>query len=433
MNQKTKFKQTEIGLIPEDWEIKELQTTVSKLGDGLHGTPKYNKKGPYYFINGNNLVEGKIKINSNTKKCPEKEFEKYKKELNNRTIFVSINGTLGNIALYNHEKVILGKSACYFNVKEEFNILFIKYVLKNSYFQNYILSNATGTTIKNVSLKQMREFKFGIPKNHKEQKAIAKILSDLDSKIELLQKQNETLEKIGSTIFKQWFVDFEFPNEEGKPYKSSGGEMVDSELGEIPKDWSVGYLGDNNLTKIQKSGISNFQDEKIYLDTASVQDFEIVDKTTKITIKEKPSRANMQPKPNTVWFAKMKDSRKLLFFDTFSDYDINRFILSTGFAGLEVKNYSLYYVWTFVLSDKFDIEKNNLCQGTTMQAINNENIMKIKILNLPKEVLQKFNKVVRSAFEKTYYNSCNIEYLIEIRDLLLPKFMSGKIRVRTND
>jgi type I restriction enzyme S subunit len=78
-----------------------------------------------------------------------------------------------------------------------------------------------------------------------EQVEIAKILSDLDSKIELLQKQNKTLEAIGQVLFKHWFVDFKFPNEEGKPYKSSGGEMVfNEELGkEIPKGWAVKPLG----------------------------------------------------------------------------------------------------------------------------------------------------------------------------------------------
>ena len=77
-----------------------------------------------------------------------------------------------------------------------------------------------------------------------EQKAIAKILSDLDSKIELNQKMNKTLEAIAQAIFKHWFIDFEFPNEEGKPYKSSGGEMDDSELGEIPKGWQVKSVGE---------------------------------------------------------------------------------------------------------------------------------------------------------------------------------------------
>ena len=205
---KPKFKQTEIGMIPEDWEVKDIQHVVTKLGDGLHGTPKYDESGTYYFVNGNNLANGKIKVNKDTKKCSKEEFEKYKKELTNRTILVSINGTLGNIAIYNDEKIILGKSACYLTVKDEYNLQFIKYVLRNTAFQNHIQNNATGTTIKNVSLKQMREYKFGIPMNAKEQFLISKILADLDFKIELNQQMNKTLEAIGQVIFKHLFVYF---------------------------------------------------------------------------------------------------------------------------------------------------------------------------------------------------------------------------------
>ena len=272
-----------------DWEVEELQKIITKLGDGLHGTPKYEDAGNYYFINGNNLMEGKIQINETTKKCAKEEFEKYKKELNNRTIMISINGTLGNIALYNNEKVILGKSVCYFDVKEEFNLLYIKYVLKNNYFQNYIRFNATGTTIKNVSLKQMREFKFGIPKSLPEQTSIAKILSDLDSKIELLQKQNKTLEAIGQAIFKQWFVDFAFPNEEGKPYKSSGGEMVFNEEleSEIPKGWEVSKIG--TKLKVILGGTPDrtkkeyWNGDVNWINSGKVNEFRITEPSEKIT------------------------------------------------------------------------------------------------------------------------------------------------------
>ncbi|MBU1855082.1 MAG: restriction endonuclease subunit S [Nanoarchaeota archaeon] len=429
MSNTANFIETEIGFIPEDWDVKQLNQLVTKLGDGLHGTPEYDDTGDYYFINGNNLVNGKIVINENTRKCSKSEFEKYKKELTNRTIFVSINGTLGNIALYEGEQIILGKSACYFNVKDEFSKLYVQYALKNKTFQNHIQLTATGTTIKNVSLKQMREYTFGIPKNLSEQETIAKILSDLDSKIELLQKQNNTLERIGQSIFKQWFVDFEFPNEEGKPYKSSGGEMIESELGEIPEGWSVGFLDDGVSTKLIKTGINDFEGEKIYLDTASVQNSDIVDATTKITLQEKPSRANMQPIPKSIWFAKMKDSKKVLLIDEFDDMILNEMILSTGFSGLQPLNGLLYYIWTIIHSDKFEIEKNSFCLGTTMQAINNENIRKIKYLIPDNRVITLFNTTVSKNYVKISLNKLEIVSLQKTRDLLLPKLMSGQIRV----
>jgi type I restriction enzyme S subunit len=80
------------------WKEVQLKDVVSILGDGLHGTPEYSEDGEYYFVNGNNLSEGKIVITQETKRVSHSEYLKYKKELGDRTLFVSINGTLGNIA-----------------------------------------------------------------------------------------------------------------------------------------------------------------------------------------------------------------------------------------------------------------------------------------------------------------------------------------------
>ncbi|MFQ1048463.1 restriction endonuclease subunit S domain-containing protein, partial [Avibacterium paragallinarum] len=82
-----------------EWKEYKLGEISDKIGDGLHGTPEYDQNGEYFFINGRNLIE-KINIDDNTKRVNENEYYKYKKELNDRTILVSINGTLGNIATY---------------------------------------------------------------------------------------------------------------------------------------------------------------------------------------------------------------------------------------------------------------------------------------------------------------------------------------------
>ena len=149
--------------IPENWMWVRLQEIVTLLGDGIHGTPKYDENGEYYFINGNNLCNGVIEIKPNTKRIDYDEFLKYKKELNDNTVLLSINGTLGNLAFYNNEKVILGKSACYFNlVKKEMKV-YIYYLLKTDYFLKYANYTATGVTIRNVSLKAMNELLVPLP------------------------------------------------------------------------------------------------------------------------------------------------------------------------------------------------------------------------------------------------------------------------------
>lgn len=113
-------------------------------------------------------------------------------------------------------------------------------------FKKYLEQHYTGTTIKNVSLKTMRNYTFKLPsENH--QLLVSKILSSLDSKIELNNQIISNLEELASTLFKRWFVDFEFPDENGNPYKSSGGKMVDSELGEIPEGWKVNKIGNMDI------------------------------------------------------------------------------------------------------------------------------------------------------------------------------------------
>ena len=121
------------------WKLMKLEEVTSKIDDGLHGTPKYNEDGEYYFINGNNLRQGRIEIKEDTKKIDFQEYQKIKKELNNQTIFVAINGTLGNIGIYNGEKIALGKSACYLNVNKNVEKLFIRYTLENGTFQPFAI------------------------------------------------------------------------------------------------------------------------------------------------------------------------------------------------------------------------------------------------------------------------------------------------------
>ena len=178
------------GELPKGWKIKELKEITSVLGDGLHGTPKYSANGDYYFINGNNLNNGKIEIKGNTKRVSFEEYNKYKKPLNENTIFVSINGSLGYTAFYNNENVILGKSACYFNVLETINKFYIRYFLTSSRFTSYANKNATGSTIKNVGLKTMRELQIPIPPTPAEQQLI---VDELESKLTVCDKIEETI------------------------------------------------------------------------------------------------------------------------------------------------------------------------------------------------------------------------------------------------
>jgi type I restriction enzyme S subunit len=196
------------GILPKGWKWKTIKEITSLLGDGLHGTPNYAENGDYYFINGNNLSDGKIIFKKSTKRVGSSEYQKHKKVLNETTILVSINGTLGNTAFYNGEKVILGKSACYFNLTSEADKQYIRYILTSQRFLNYATETATGSTIPNVSLKAMREFKIPLPLIDEQKK----IVQEIESRLSVADKMEETIiqslqqaEALRQSIFKKAF------------------------------------------------------------------------------------------------------------------------------------------------------------------------------------------------------------------------------------
>jgi type I restriction enzyme, S subunit len=190
----------------EEWEDRKLGEGTLKIGDGLHGTPHYSANGNTAFINGNNLVNGKIMINSQTKYVTSDQQSKDDKELNQNTILMSINGTIGNLAWYNGEKVMLGKSAAYIEVSS-FDKNFMYQILQTSKIKSHFLSSLTGTTIKNLGLKTIRETPTLVP-TLDEQKRIGQFFKKLDNTIDLHEQELTTLKQT-----KQGFLQKMFPKE----------------------------------------------------------------------------------------------------------------------------------------------------------------------------------------------------------------------------
>ena len=182
--------------LPKGWVWCKLEDVTSVIGDGLHGTPQYNPNGAYYFVNGNKLSNRQIIIKNNTKRVSEEEYIKYKKPLNEHTILVSINGTIGNIGTYSNEQIILGKSACYFNITPFLVKEYMCYVIESNYFQKYALLSATGSTIKNVPLKAINEFYVPIPPVSEQKR----IVSEIDYLLAFINKVEEGRENLQNTV-----------------------------------------------------------------------------------------------------------------------------------------------------------------------------------------------------------------------------------------
>ena len=213
----------------DDWEERKLSEGTSKIGDGLHGTPNYSDNGDVFFINGNNLVNGKIVITKETKLVTESNQSKDDKLLNMDTILMSINGTIGNLAWYNNERVMLGKSAAYLTVSN-FDKKFIFSYLQTSTIKNYFLNNLTGTTIKNLGLKTIRDTTLFVPTLEEQQK-IGSLFKQLDDTIALHQRKLDLLKEQ-----KKGYLQKMFPK--------NGAKVPELRFAGFADDWEERKLGD---------------------------------------------------------------------------------------------------------------------------------------------------------------------------------------------
>lgn len=311
-------------------------------------------------------------------------------------VTIGRSGNIGTAHFYKtdfwaHNTVLFVKE---FNLSEP---KFIYYFLKTIDFTQF---NA-GSSVPTLNRNHIHQLDFLLPPLP-EQQAIAEVLSSLDDKIDLLHRQNKTLEALAETLFRQWFIE------------------------ETDERWEDVSLGNSELSTIISSGIREFEGEKIFLATGDVQDT-LITGGEKIRFNNRPSRANMQPVEYSVWFAKKGGVRKLLMFDDYSD--INKHILSTGFSGLKTNELSHYYIWCYVLSKEFQEIKDSLVSGSVQPDITNEGIKSILIPKPDNQTLLKFNQLVKPWFIKIQKNNSQIRTLTALRDTLLPKLMSGEVRV----
>ncbi|EJZ71472.1 restriction endonuclease subunit S [Lachnoanaerobaculum sp. OBRC5-5] len=188
----------------KDWDVIKLNNACDGIGDGLHGTPKYDEYGVYPFINGNNLKAGVIEVTPITKMVNKETYKKHCSTMNYNTILLSINGTLGKLALYNGEEVMLGKSVCYCNLKSEVNREFVYGVMNTDAFKIFLESNATASTIKNVGLKAIRGFKLILPPKELQIKYVDFVKQVNKSKVEV-QKALDKAQLLFDSLMQKYF------------------------------------------------------------------------------------------------------------------------------------------------------------------------------------------------------------------------------------
>lgn len=357
------------------------------------------------IIRVNNIKNGHIMTDEIMKVSSSIEDKYLRTRLVGGELLITVVGSVGECAIVpeNLKGWNVARAVSVARIKKGFDVKFIKYAFKTDdiIFQMYGNTNDTVQPTLNLSL--LKELKFTLP-SFFEQTAIASILSSLDDKIDLLHRQNKTLEQLAETLFRQWFI-------------------IDAK-----EDWQEKSILDFPNLSLLKPGIIPFEGEKIYLATADIQGKEIVNAKIKITFANRPSRANMQPIINSIWFAKMNESPKYLLIDSISKDYTEKYILSTGFYGIHAKT-GLYFIWNFFNTDDFENQKSSNISGSVMEALNSEGLKGITLKLPPFDSILDFENKVTPYYQKISNNNSQILTLNQLRNTLLPKLMSGEVRV----
>ena len=308
------------------------------------------------------------------------------------------------------------------------NPKYLKYFTISKPYKQWVDNLSNGSTRGNINAKTFADCPIILP-SREQQDYLVRVLSSLEDKIQINNQINQELEAMAKTLYDYWFVQFDFPDQNGKPYKSSGGKMVyNPELKrEIPEGWGVETLVDNTLSKVIKPGIDHFT-QKTYLATGDVVNTSIKDGRL-ITFENRETRANMQPSVNSVWFAKMKSSNKHLFLSHSMKELIDSTILSTGFMGLRCKEESFEYIASFISDPNFEIFKDTLSHGATQEAVNIDDLRSVPVIIPDDYILREFHRIAKSIFLNLGRNMIEDKTLSSLHDWLLPMLMNGQVKV----
>ena len=420
MRQKTKFKETEIGKIPEDWEVKKLSGFCDILMGQSPPSSAYNfdREGLPFF---QGCKDFGIKFPTTTMWCTEPT-----RIANAGEVLLSVRAPVGDVNLAT-EKCCIGRGLSALSMKNE-NKQFLYYLLLHNQQRLKQIFESEGTVFGCVTKNGLTNFEVAVPSEKGKQRAIAKILSDLDDKIELNNQINSTLESIAQAIFKRWFVDFEFLDKNGKPYKSSGSKMVDSELGEIPEGWAVKEISDCGEVICGKTPPTadkdNYGDDIFFITIPDMRGQAFAIKTERKLSRRGASIQKKKELPPLSICVSCIATPGLVSIT--SDISHTNQQINSIICKKDISPYFMYYT----MLDRSEEIKSMGLGGTATLNLNTGNFSRIKTIIPKQTIIEYFHELVTPIMERMLSNLRENISLCEIRDSLLPRLISGKLLVR---
>ncbi|MCK6468443.1 MAG: restriction endonuclease subunit S [Candidatus Brocadia sinica] len=363
----------------EGWKKYNL----GEVAELKNGKSRPEKVGTYPVYGGNGILGYTDKFN-----------------VDNETIIIGRVGAYCGAVYFERNKSWISDNALYAKTHKGFDSKYLFYLLKYKNLNQY----AGGSSHPLLTQGRLNELKVEVPPLHT-QTRITSILSALDDKIELNRQTNQTLEAIAQAIYKEWFVNFNFPTSEGKPYRDSGGEMQDSELGLIPKEWRVGKLGDllsfrNGKSSPERNNINGYP---VYGANGVIGFASIYNSTDR-----------------TIIIGRVGSYCGAIYYTTQKAFVTENAIIAEAYN----QNSSLF---SFFLMERLNL--NNYKVGSGQPLLNQTILEGIDVLLPYKDIVDKFEGVLLPHFINIQYNEQQSSTILTIRNALLPKLMTGEIEV----
>ena len=410
-----------------EWKTYRLGNICKRVCSG--GTPK-STESTYYDGDIPWLNTKEINFNRiySTERCiTQKGLDNSSaKWIDANCVIVAMYGATAAKVAINKIPLTTNQACCNLSIDEKIaDYYYVYYWLCANYTE--LASLANGGAQQNLNAQQIKDFEISLP-SLEEQRRIAGILGAIDDKIENNRRINTNLELQAQALYKQWFVDFEFPNEDSKPYKSSGGKMVDSDLGPIPDGWSVGKLedigdiiGGGTPSKVvaeyyTKNGIAWITPKDL---SVSHLKFTAKGETDITELGYKNSSAKIMPRGSVLF-----SSRAPIGYISIAKNDI---CTNQGFKSVVPNNGCTAFVYYFLLSNTENIESK--ATGSTFKEASGALMKSLELVIPSDDILEKFEKIMSPIFESQEKFEVENETLATLRDTLLPKLMNGEIKL----
>jgi len=413
MNYKSDIKETEIGLIPRHWNLSILKEHTTKIGSGATprgGSRVYKNDGEFALIRSQNVFDDEFVYDGLVYIQKKHADELANVTIEENDILLNITGaSLGRVHIAPKDTLParVNQHVSIIRTKESLLPYFLYLYLCLPRTKQYMLGHDAGGTRQALTKEMIENFIIPIPPIE-EQKYIAELFLNINNNKKTNTTINKIAETISQTLYKYWFIDFEFPNEEGKPYKSSGGELVYSEEleKEIPKKWET-----INFGEIINISSGKRPDEKSEIRTSTFN-IPLVGASKIMGY----VRESIYENP-TIIIGRVGTHGVIQRFDRPTYPSDNTLVITSD-----------YYEYVYQYLKNVDYSALNI--GSTQPLITQTSIKKLLTILPPQDILRFFEKICNSMYMKVHENYRMSENLQSIKNALLPKLMSGKIRVK---